>query len=120
MKFETHLNIGDRAYFVYNCAFAKVERRTVKEIDLIYNKTDGLKERYAFDGLGLGVFDYGKAVFCTEEEANKRVEELREEYADAIAERKRYEEEERQRVIAQEKAKLRELMGKYPDEVEDI
>lgn len=69
-------------------------------------------------GIGTGnVYTYGKNIFTTEEEANKRIEELLEEYADAIAERKRYEEEERQRVIAQEKEQLRKLLRKYPDVV---
>ena len=120
MKFETHLNIVDRAYYVYNCTTPKIERRTVGEVSLRYNKKEGLKERYMCKETGIGsgtVYTYGKSIFATEEEANVRIEELLEEYADAIAERKRYEEEERQRMIAQEKEQLRKLMGKYPDVV---
>ena len=120
MKFETHLNIGDRAYIVYNCATPKIGRLTVGEVSLRYNKKEGLEERYMCKETGIGtgnVYTYGKNIFTTEEEANKRIEELLEEYADAIAERKRYEEEERQRMIAQEKEQLRKLLRKYPDVV---
>ena len=115
MKFETHLNIGDRAYVVYNCATPEIERMTVGEVSLRYNKKEGLEERYMCEEMERTIYTYGKSIFATEEEANVRIEDLLEEHADAIAERKRYEEEERQRMIAQEKRQLRKLMRKYPE-----
>ena len=63
MKFETHLNIGDRAYVVHNCAIPEIERMTVGEVSLRYNKKEGLEERYMCKETGIGtgnVYTYGK------------------------------------------------------------